>query len=151
MTANKGRWFVSTAVVALALLTGLSSEGVAQAFSDGMLYFKMQVKVPYALQDGKTVLQPNEYTLLVRNEKGHPVLSFLSKDGDLLMRIHGDYDSMPFNERDFKGKGRLRMMAVPDTKRPGARIIVFLFDFLSRQDKYVRFRFEIAEATEPKS
>jgi hypothetical protein len=149
--AKRNRWCVSIGLVALMLLTGLSSEGLSQG-GKGKLYFKKKLNIPYGLRDGSTLIKPDEYTLMVQDEGGQPVLTFLSKKGYPVLRSHGEHDTIPENERDFKEGGRFRMMAMPDPKHPGGRWIVFLYDFVdSKVGKFVRLRFRIAEATEPAS
>jgi len=147
MTAKQSRWCVSIGLVALALLTGLSSDGFSQA-DKGRVFLKQKLKIPYALRDGSTVLKPDEYTLKIQNEGGTPVLTFLSKEGEPLLRSRGENDSVPEKERDIKNGGRLRIMVVPDSKHPGGRLIVFVYDFIERFGTFVRLRFRIAEATE---
>jgi hypothetical protein len=150
MRTNTSRRYVTICLVAL-LLTGLTAESLAQV-SKGNVYFKKQLKIPYNLQDGSTVLKAGEYTLKIQNEGGLPVMTFFSKDGYPVLINHGDRDTIPEQEQDFKEGGRFRMMAIPDTKRPGSHWIVFVYDFVdSKVGKYVRFRFRIAEATAPAS
>jgi hypothetical protein len=150
MRAKGSRWCVSIGLVALVLLTGLSSEGLSQR-AKGKLYFKKKLNIPYGLRDGSTLTKPDEYTLIIQDEGGQPVLTFISKEGYPVLRSHGELDTIPEKERDFKEGGRLRMMAMPDSKHPGGRWIVFLFDFVNPVGKFVRFRFRIAEATESAS
>ena len=151
MRAKSSRWCVSIGLVVLALLTGPISEGLSQGVK-GKLYFKRKLNIPYGLRDGSTVTKPGEYTLMIQNEGGEPFLTFISKEGYPVLRSHGDQETVPENERDFKGGGRFRILAMPDSKHPGGRWIVFLYDFIdSRVDNLVRFRFRIAEATESAS
>lgn len=147
MRAKGSRWCLPMGLVALALLTGLSSEGLSQA-AKGNVYLKQKLKIPFALQDGSMVIKPDEYMLKIQNEGGQPVLTILSKKGDPVLRNHGERDTIPEKERDFKGGGRIRIMALPDSKHPGGRWIVFLYDFMDPRGNFVRFRFRIAEATE---
>ena len=79
-------------------------------------------------------------------------MTFISKEGYPVLRVHGELDSVPENERDFKEGGRFKIIPMPDPKHPGGRWIVFLYDYVdSKVGKYVRFRFRIAEATEQAS
>lgn len=150
MRAKRSRWCVSIGLVALVLLTGLSSEGLSQGVK-GNLYVKKKLNIPYSLRVGPMVTKPDEYTLMIQNEGGQPVLTFISKEGYPVLRSHGEHDTIPEKERDFKGGGRFRIMALPDPKHPGGRWIVFLYDFMDPRGNFVRFRFRIAEATESAS
>jgi hypothetical protein len=141
-------WCVSIGLVALALLTGLSPEGLSQG-GKGKLFFKKKLNITYGLRDGSTLIKPGEYTLTVQNDGGQPFLTFVSKEGYPVLRNRGEQDAVPEKERDFKEGGRFTIMAMPDPKHPGGRWIVFLYDFVdSKVGKYVRLRFRIAEATE---
>lgn len=151
MRAKLSRWYVSIGLVAILLLTGLSSEGLSQS-GKGKLYFKKKMKVPYSLRDGSRLTKSDEYTVMVQYEGGQPVLTFIAKDGYPVLRNRGEQDAVPEKERDFKEGGRFTILAMPDPKHPGGRWIVFLYDFIdSKVGKYVRLRFRIAEATEPAS
>ncbi len=151
MKTKKSRWCVSIGLAVLALLTTLSSNVLGQ-YDKGKVYFKKSVNLLQSLQDGSRITKPGEYTLKIQMEGGQPVLTVQSKEGDPLLRSRGEQDAVPENERDFEGGGRLKILAVPDTKHPGARWIVFLYDFVdSKVGKFVRFRFRIAEATGPAS
>jgi hypothetical protein len=147
MRAKTSRWCISIGLAVLALMTTLSSNVLGQ-YDKGKVYFKKNVNLLHGLQDGSRITKPGEYTLKIQMEGGQPVLTVQSKEGDPLLRSRGEQDAVPENERDFKSGGRLKILAVPDTKRPGGHWIVFLYDFVdSKVGKYVRFRFRIAEAT----
>lgn len=151
MRAKRSKCCVSFGLVALVLLTGLSSESRGQS-AKGNVYLKQKLNVPYGLREGSMATKPGEYTLKIQNEGGQPVLTFVSKEGDPVLRNHGEQDIVPEKERDIKNGGRLRIMALPDSTHPGGRWIVFLYDFMDgKAGKFVRFRFRIAEATEPAS
>ena len=148
MRAKRNKWSASIGLVALALLTGLSADVLSQG-GKGKLYFKKKLNITYSMRDGPTLLKPSEYTLMIQDESGQPVLTFVAKDGYPVLRNHGEHDAVPENERDFKEGGRLKILAMPDPKHPGGRWIVFLYDFVdSKVGKYVRLRFRIAEAQE---
>jgi hypothetical protein len=148
MTAKRSRWRASIGLVALALLTGLSSEGLSQG-GKGKLFFKKKLNITYSLRDGSTLIKPDQYTLMVQNDGGQPFLTFVSKEGYPVLRNRGEQDAVPEKERDFKEGGRFTILAMPDPKHPGGRWIVFLYDFVdSKVGKYVRLRFRIAEASE---
>ncbi len=59
MTAKRSRWCVCIGLVVLALLTGLSSEGLSQG-GKGKLYFKKKLNITYSLRDGSTLIKPDE-------------------------------------------------------------------------------------------
>lgn len=147
MRAKASRWCISIGLALLGLMTTLSSNVLGQ-YDKGKVYFKKNVNLQYGLQDGSRITKPGEYTLKIQMEGGQPVLTVQSKQGDPLLRSRGEQDAVPENERDFESGGRLKILAVPDTKHPGGHWIVFLYDFVdSKVGKYVRFRFRIAEGS----
>ncbi len=119
----------------------LAPSAIAQA-----PHFQAKVKIPYALQSGSRVIEPGEYSVEYKSERGDRIMTVQNSKGDILLRTTAPgTDPVPKEQRNFAGGFRLRIARVPDQKSPGKQWIVFDWDYIIRGN-FFRVSFRIPEA-----
>ncbi len=104
------------------------------------------MKIPYALQSGSRVIEPGEYSVEYKTERGDRVMTVQNSKGDILLRTTAaGTDPVPKEERSFAGGFRLRIRRVADQKSPGKQWVVFDWDYRMRGN-FFRVSFRIPEA-----
>ncbi len=49
-------------------------------------HFQAKVKIPYALQSGSRVIEPSEYSVEYKSERGDRIMTVQNSKGDILLR-----------------------------------------------------------------
>jgi hypothetical protein len=131
------------AVLAGALLLVASSPATAASN-----FLKQEVKIPFALQSGSTVLEPGKYVVraFLEGNNWFLTLSPASKSNREVLRTTGAYDDIPKEDRNFKSDVRLQIMREDDRDK-GGKWIVFQLDIRNPGDNFARLVFRVQEAT----
>ncbi|MFQ5664719.1 MAG: hypothetical protein ACE5HL_12925 [Terriglobia bacterium] len=110
-------------LVAFTLLLAGSAHSIDRAV------FKQKAKIPYALQAGSQVVKPGEYIVEIGLEGTKWILTLYSRQGKGVLRTVGHRKERLGEDPSLgEGKLRLKIMPLPDVKRPGKKVVVFMCD-----------------------
>ncbi|HLE81348.1 MAG TPA: hypothetical protein VJA25_08655 [Dehalococcoidia bacterium] len=119
----------------------------SSASAGAPLFFKQEVKIPFALQSGSTVVEPGKYMIraFLEGNNWFLTLSPSSKSNREVLRVTGAYADIPNEDRNFK-ELRLQIMR-EDDKDKGGKWVIFQLDIRNPGDNYARLVFRVQEAT----
>lgn len=110
-------------------------------------FFEAKVRIPFALQAGSKVLQPDEYLLAVHLLGNERILTLQTSKGEMVLRTAGQrVDDVPEEDRNFKQRFQMKIRRVQDPEA-GKHWIVFDLDYRpGNRDVYRRLTFRVPEA-----
>ena len=109
---------------------------------------KQEVKIPFALQSGSTVIEPGKYVVraFLDGNNWFLTLAPTSKSNQEVLRVPGAYGDIPNKDRNFKSDLRLQIMR-EDDKDKGGKWVIFQLDIRNPGDNFARLVFRVQEAT----